>query len=125
MSNPNKKVKKDSGKTVVAKVDPVVADVSSSKSSACCSSVADMPKCAAPKIQEPRKIDMPKAAAPVCCSSSSTSDKKACKKSVSPEERKKMVEMAAYYIAERHGFKGDSHQHWAQAEKEVEAMLSK
>ena len=30
------------------------------------------------------------------------------KPEVSPEERYRMIQDAAYYIAERHGFKGDS-----------------
>jgi hypothetical protein len=42
---------------------------------------------------------------------------------VTPEERKKMIELAAYYRAEKVGFTGDPQQHWAEAEKEVDAML--
>ena len=46
-------------------------------------------------------------------------------KKASAEERYKMIEEAAYYIAERNGFQGDSNEYWAQAEKEVNALLKK
>jgi hypothetical protein len=34
-----------------------------------------------------------------------------------------MVETAAYFIAERHGFQGNSTEHWAAAEREIAVML--
>ena len=42
----------------------------------------------------------------------------------SPEQRYKMIEEAAYYIAERHGFNGDSSYFWTQAEEEINAKLT-
>lgn len=42
---------------------------------------------------------------------------------VTPEERQKMIELAAYFRAEKAGFTGDPHEHWVAAEKEVDAML--
>lgn len=51
------------------------------------------------------------------------------KKSVKPsiitsEERYKMIEVAAYFIAEKNGF-GDSHMdYWLQAEKEIDHKLN-
>jgi hypothetical protein len=42
-----------------------------------------------------------------------------------PEERYRMVETAAYFIAERHGFQGRSDEHWAAAEREIAARLDK
>lgn len=42
---------------------------------------------------------------------------------VSPEERQRMTEVAAYYIAERNGFGGDSAAYWAQAEAEIAKLL--
>jgi len=42
-----------------------------------------------------------------------------------PEERYRMVETAAYFIAERHGFQGRSDEHWAAAEREIAARLGK
>lgn len=43
---------------------------------------------------------------------------------VSPEERYRMIQEAAYYIAERHGFNGDSAYFWSQAEAEINARYS-
>lgn len=40
-----------------------------------------------------------------------------------PEERYRMVETAAYFIAERNGFQGCSTEHWAAAEIEIAAKL--
>ena len=40
-----------------------------------------------------------------------------------PEERYRMVETAAYFIAEQHGFQGRSDEHWADAEREISARL--
>lgn len=51
------------------------------------------------------------------------------KKSVKPtiitsEERYQMIEVAAYYIAEKNGF-GDNHMdYWLEAEKEVDLKLN-
>jgi len=42
-----------------------------------------------------------------------------------PEERYRMVETAAYFIAEQHGFQGRSDEHWAAAERAIEAKLGK
>jgi hypothetical protein len=43
---------------------------------------------------------------------------------LSPEQRYKMIEETAYYIAERHGFNGDSQYFWSLAVQEVEQRLS-
>lgn len=40
-----------------------------------------------------------------------------------PEERYRMVEVAAYYIAERNGFQGSAVAHWETAEREISARL--
>lgn len=40
-----------------------------------------------------------------------------------PEILYGLVETAAYLIAEQHGFKGHSHDHWAAAEREIAAKL--
>lgn len=42
---------------------------------------------------------------------------------ISPEQRYKMTEEAAYYIAERHGFNGDSQYFWSLAVAEIDAKL--
>ena len=46
------------------------------------------------------------------------------KPAVTPEQRYKMIEEAAYYIAERHGFSGDSAYFWSLAEAEISAKLN-
>ena len=38
------------------------------------------------------------------------------------DERKRMIEQAAYFIAEKAGFQGDPQEHWSIAEKQVEAL---
>lgn len=40
-----------------------------------------------------------------------------------PEERYRMVETAAYFIAEHNGFQGCSTEHWTAAEIEIAAKL--
>jgi hypothetical protein len=50
-----------------------------------------------------------------------TTKKKAAKPT--PEERYRMVETTAYFIAERNNFQGDSTEHWAAAELEIAARL--
>lgn len=43
---------------------------------------------------------------------------------ISPEERQHLIEVAAYYIAERQNFAGDSHADWLQAEQEIDALIA-
>jgi hypothetical protein len=43
---------------------------------------------------------------------------------LSPEERYKQIEQAAYFIAERHGFNGDSAYFWSLAEAEINSRQS-
>jgi len=50
--------------------------------------------------------------------------RKATSKKVSPEERYKMVQEAAYLLAERGNFAGDTVTYWLSAEKEVDAALA-
>ena len=45
------------------------------------------------------------------------------KTEVSPEQRYRMIQDAAYFIAERHGFNGDSAYFWSLAEAEVSSRL--
>ena len=40
-----------------------------------------------------------------------------------PEERYRMIETAAYFIAEQHGFQGRSDAHWGAAESQIAAKL--
>mgnify|MGYP003605320492 FL=1 len=43
---------------------------------------------------------------------------------VTPEERHRLVERAAYFRAEKNGFQGDASIYWKEAEAEVEAYLN-
>jgi hypothetical protein len=51
----------------------------------------------------------------------SAANKKASK--TTPEERYRMVQTAAYFIAEQHGFQGRSDEHWAAAERAIAIKL--
>lgn len=62
-----------------------------------------------------KKAPAKKAAAP----------KKSKKMEYSPEDRYRMVQTAAYFIAERNGFQGCSAEHWSAAEIEISRMLGK
>ena len=46
------------------------------------------------------------------------------KPQVSSEQRYKMIQDEAYFIAERHGFNGDSAYFWSLAEAEVNSRLN-
>ena len=45
------------------------------------------------------------------------------KPALTPEQRYKMIEETAYFVAERHGFNGDSAYFWSLAEAEVDSRL--
>lgn len=61
--------------------------------------------------------------APVAAKPAPVAAKPASAKTISRGEHKAMVEQAAYYIAEKHGFSGDPQAHWSQAEAEITATL--
>jgi hypothetical protein len=42
---------------------------------------------------------------------------------VTPEERRRMIAEAAYYRAEKRGFKGDAMTDWLEAEEEINGLL--
>jgi hypothetical protein len=44
---------------------------------------------------------------------------------ISPEERYRMVEVAAYFMAERNGFKGSPVEYWTAAEAQIAKLLAK
>ena len=75
--------------------------------------------------KSPAKKAAPKAAAKKPVVKAAAPSAPAPKKPViSPEQRYKMIEEAAYYIAERHGFNGDSAYFWSLAEAEINARLN-
>ena len=44
---------------------------------------------------------------------------------ISPEERYRMVEVAAYFLAERNGFAGSPVEYWSNAEAQINKLLGK
>jgi Rieske Fe-S protein len=44
---------------------------------------------------------------------------------ISNEERYRMVEVAAYFLAERNGFKGSPVEYWTAAEAQIAKLLAK
>lgn len=47
------------------------------------------------------------------------------KSEIGPEQRRHYVEVAAYFVAERHGFTtGREHEDWVAAEAEIDRMLA-
>ena len=67
-------------------------------------------------------------AKPAATEKAKTTTKAPAKKKVlqtSPEQRHNYIEVAAYYIAERHGFTpGREIEDWAEAEAEVDRLLA-
>lgn len=106
-----------------AKAAAVKKTVTATKSKSAASEAPVAKKVVAKKAAPAEK----KTAAPAVKKAAATTVKKtAAKKSSvkpSPEERYRMVEMAAYFTAERHGFQGNSTEHWAAAEREIAALL--
>lgn len=44
---------------------------------------------------------------------------------INPEERYRMVEVAAYFLAERSGFAGNPVEYWTAAEAQISKLLNK
>lgn len=72
------------------------------------------------------KKSAPKAIAKKVAAVKKEPAKKAAKaRSISAEERYKMIEVAAYYIAERHSFRGNTLDFWVTAEAEISKKIGK
>lgn len=74
--------------------------------------------------KSPAKKAAPKAAAKKPVVKAAAPKPVSKKPALNPEQRYKMIEEAAYYIAERHGFNGDSAYFWSLAEAEINAKLN-
>ena len=87
------------GKTKAAVAKKTAAEPVTKQKVAAKTQVATKPKpvSAKPEAAPPKSVAVKKAGKPT------------------PEERYRMVETAAYFIAERHGFQGRSDVHWAAA----------
>ncbi len=76
------------------------------------------------KTAPAKKTATPKASA-VKTVAKKTSTKKTANTKISPEQHYKMIEMAAYFIAERNGFSGSPSDYWTEAETQIKGMLGK
>jgi len=90
---------------------------------------ATVAKTAAPKTTTAKKAAPAKPAATkakTAAPKKAPAKKAAPKKvTVSPEERYRMVEVAAYFIAERNGFSSNPADCWVAAEVEISRLLAK
>lgn len=74
---------------------------------------------AAPRPEPPMQAAAPAtrpAAGPIVASSTPRT-------AISPEQRRLMIAEAAYYRAQRRGFRGDPVRDWTEAEAEIDAQL--
>lgn len=102
--------KTDTTKKAPAKAPAAAKKAASAKPATAKPAVAKSAAAAKPAAKPSTKPAAPKAAP-------------APKPAISAEERYKMVQDAAYFIAERHGFNGDSAYFWTLAEAEIAAQL--
>lgn len=79
----------------------------------------------APKTPAAEKPAVTKAAAPKAKAEKKPAAKKAAAWNPGNEERYNMVQVAAYYLAERDGFAGNPVEYWAAAELQIRTMLPK
>ncbi len=78
--------------------------------------------------KKPRAVTVKKTAAPAGKKSpvkKATAAKAVGKAQLAPEEHYRMVQTAAYFIAERNGFQGYPSDYWLQAELEIAEQLRK
>lgn len=79
----------------------------------------------------PKNKPAPKTAEKKVAAKKETTKKEVVKKSIKKNngisgfERYKMIEVAAYYIAEKNGFAGHAADYWISAEKEIDKKLAK
>lgn len=105
-----------SGATKIPKAAATVAKKPATKRTSTATAEPEKPKAPAAKKAAPateKKTTVKKAA----------SAKTTGKAQLTPEERYRMVQTAAYFIAERNGFQGYPADHWLQAELEIAAKL--
>lgn len=94
---------------------------------------ADPKKATAPKAAPAKKPAAAKAAPAAKKPAAKPAAKKAAPKAaktskpnkISNEERYRMVEVAAYFLAERNGFKGSPVEYWTAAEAQISKLLAK
>ena len=74
-----------------------------------------------PAVSKAKAVAKPKAAKKVAAKNTS----KTSSAKISAAERYRMVETAAYFIAERNNFAGNSSEYWVAAEAQIKKMLAK
>lgn len=82
---------------------------------------------ASPKAPRAVKASVPKAskvAAVAAAPRKRAAAAKPARPVVTAEERQRMVELEAYFVAEKDGFRGDSKNYWITAEAIVESRLA-
>lgn len=79
------------------------------------------------KVPAAKKLPAPAAEKKVAVKkTAATKEKPVARKAVAkptPEERYRMIQTAAYFMAEHNGFSGNSTEHWAAAEAEIARKL--
>jgi len=109
-------------------------EVPTSKGTEMAAPKVETPKATVAKTAAPKTTTAKKAAPakPAATKAKTAAPKKAPAKkaapkkvTVSPEERYRMVEVAAYFIAERNGFSSNPADCWVAAEVEISRLLAK
>lgn len=81
---------------------------------------------AAPKKAAPKKTATTvKTDAPKTAATAKKTAKPGNASSIAPSERYKMIEVAAYYIAEKNSFSGNAAEYWVMAEREISTKYPK
>jgi hypothetical protein len=117
-----------SGQTKTSRTTATATRKSAAKTTAEPGKKAPVAKKSLP-TEEPKKTKAAtaKKAAPAAEKKATVKKASAAKSEVkarpTPEERYRMVQTAAYFIAERNGFQGYPADHWLQAELEIAAQL--
>lgn len=81
-------------------------------------------KPAAKKATATKEIASKAPAKKAATKTASGSKKSGTSSIVTSQNRLQMIETAAYYIAEKHGFSGPSTDHWLAAEKQIDSQLN-
>ncbi len=119
-----KKVTSTKPKAVKVGATPVAKKVASKKAAAVASESGKSKSPALKKASSPTaKTKAPSKQVATTKTRSPSAENKAAVQPT-PEERYRMVETAAYFIAEQHGFQGRSDEHWAAAERAIAEKLS-
>lgn len=109
-------------KSTTAKKTSTAAKPAAKKTSASAATTAKKTAAATPAARKPVAAKKPAVA-----KKPTTAAKPAATKSVSapsPEQRYRMVQEAAYFIAEKNGFVAGSLEYWIAAEAEIDALLT-